>query len=82
LTPAGKAFRPRARFAPEQAASDAAHVGRGEAGSISIGFVSTAIYSVLPNLLRWFREQVPTVQLELQAPAPALVYSGQRQMQR
>jgi DNA-binding transcriptional LysR family regulator len=85
LTPASDAFRARARFALERAAkaaSDAARVGRGEAGSISIGFVSTGIYSVLPNLMRWLREQVPTVHLELQAPAAALVYSGQRQMQR
>jgi DNA-binding transcriptional LysR family regulator len=82
LTPAGGAFRARARFALEQAASNAACVGRGEAGSISIGFISTAIYSVLPNLLRWFREQLPTVHLELQSPAAALVYSGQRQIQR
>jgi DNA-binding transcriptional LysR family regulator len=41
------------------------------AGSISIGFVSTAIYSVLPNLLRWFRKQVPTVQLELHELEPS-----------
>jgi DNA-binding transcriptional LysR family regulator len=74
LTPAGDAFRARARFALEQAAkaaSDAARVGRGEAGSISIGFVSTAIYSVLPNLLRWFREQVPAVDLKLHELEPS-----------
>jgi DNA-binding transcriptional LysR family regulator len=74
LTPAGHAFRPRAQFALEQAAkaaSDAARVGRGEAGSISIGFVSTAVYSVLPNLLRWFQQQIPAVHVELHELEPS-----------
>jgi len=81
LTPAGEAFLARARFALEQAAkaaSDAARVGRGEAGSISIGFVSTAIYSVLPQLLRWCRDQLPAVHVELHELEPSEQFAALR----
>lgn len=40
-------------------------VSRGEVGQLVIGFVSSAAYNVLPELLRSFRVQVPEVRLEL-----------------
>jgi DNA-binding transcriptional LysR family regulator len=39
--------------------------GRGETGQLSIGFVSTVDYSILPALVRRFRQQRPGVSLRL-----------------
>jgi DNA-binding transcriptional LysR family regulator len=38
---------------------------RGEMGQITIGFVSSAAYNILPDILRKFRTAVPAVSLEL-----------------
>jgi DNA-binding transcriptional LysR family regulator len=38
---------------------------RGEMGQITIGFVSSAAYNILPDILRTFRTAVPAVSLEL-----------------
>jgi len=73
LTPAGEAFRVRAKLSVEQAvraASDALSVGRGESGSVSIGFVSSTVYSALPSLVRWFRANVPKANVELKELEP------------
>jgi DNA-binding transcriptional LysR family regulator len=73
LTPAGEAFRTRARLALEQAAkaaSDAQRMERGEAGSVSIGFVSAALAGVLPALLCSFRQDVPAAQVDLRELEP------------
>ncbi|MGA3128424.1 MAG: LysR substrate-binding domain-containing protein [Candidatus Korobacteraceae bacterium] len=73
LTPAGEAFRIRATLSVEQAtraASDALSVGRGESGSVSIGFVSSTVYSALPSLVRWFRANVPKANIELKELEP------------
>jgi DNA-binding transcriptional LysR family regulator len=74
LTPAGEAFRTRALIAmdeAERAAADAARVSRGEAGSLSLGFVSSAVLGVLPMLLRQFRERVPLADIELRELEPS-----------
>lgn len=49
----------------EQAIATGRQVSRGEMGQLVIGFVSSAAYSVLPDILRSFRLQVPGVSLEL-----------------
>jgi DNA-binding transcriptional LysR family regulator len=41
-------------------------IGRGEAGQLAIGFVSSAAYNVLPEILRSFRDRYPQVALVLQ----------------
>ena len=74
LTPAGETFRMRAALVVEQAnraLTEASQIGRGEAGTISIGFVSSAVCGILPDLLRLFRESVPAAQVELQELEPA-----------
>lgn len=74
LTPAGEAFRERARMALDQAsraAVDAAHIEQGRAGRISLGFVSSAVFSVLPELLRRFRRAVPNAEVELRELEPS-----------
>jgi len=68
LTAAGQAFALRARFASEQAqkaAKEAYLIVRGEAGSVAIGFVSSAAVSVSACILRKFSSAVPTATIEL-----------------
>ncbi len=68
LTPAGLALLPEARRILLQAEglSDIAHrAASGESGRLSLAFVSTADYSVLPPFLREFREHYPQVQIDL-----------------
>lgn len=81
LTPAGRVFAVRARAALEQtskAAEEAALVGRGEAGRLCLGFVSSAVVSVLPEILRRYREAVPNVAVELLELDPAEQLDGLR----
>ena len=68
LTPAGAALLPEARRMLQQAAALpdlARRASSGESGLLTLSFVSTADYSVLPPLLREFRENHPQVHIEL-----------------
>lgn len=68
LTPAGLALLPEARRLLQHAGSLPDLVRRaasGESGRLSLAFVSTADYSVLPAFLREFREHYPHVQIDL-----------------
>jgi DNA-binding transcriptional LysR family regulator len=69
LTPAGQALLPEAQRLLQQAAALPDLVRRaasGESGLLALSFVSTADYSILPPLLRAFREAYPQVQIDLQ----------------
>lgn len=68
LTPAGQALLPEAQRLLLQFASLPALVRRaaeGESGNLSLAFISTADYSILPSLLREFRQAYPQVHIEL-----------------
>ena len=68
LTAAGLAFVPAARALLEQAAQAASHardVGQGMAGSLSIGFAGTMLYSGLPEILEAFQVRHPLLRLML-----------------
>jgi len=81
LTPAGRVFAQKARFALEQtqkAAKEASLVGRGEAGSLCIGFVSSAVVSVLPGILRNYSSKIPAVAIELLELDPSEQLEGLR----
>ena len=68
LTAAGAAFLVRAREildAVEDAARQARRVQRGEVGRLAVGFVGSAMYSFVPELLRAFRDQAPDIALRL-----------------
>lgn len=68
LTAAGAALLPEARRLLLQAGSLPALVQRaasGESGLLTLSFISTADYSVLPPLLREFRERYPQVHIDL-----------------
>lgn len=69
LTAAGQALLPEAQRLLQLADGLKAIVQRaaaGKSGQLSLGFVSSADYSVLPQSLREFRLAYPGVQLELQ----------------
>ncbi|WP_211443974.1 LysR substrate-binding domain-containing protein [Collimonas humicola] len=69
LTPAGQALLPEAQRLLQQAAALPDLVRRaasGESGLLALSFVSTADYSILPPLLRSFREAYPQVRIDLQ----------------
>lgn len=68
LTEAGKVFLREARAVLEAAdrASDLARrVSRGEVGRLAVGFVGSAMYSAVPEILRRFRGEHPDVELHL-----------------
>jgi DNA-binding transcriptional LysR family regulator len=68
LTTAGSVFREETRALLarlEHARSKALQAGRGEIGTLSVGFVSIADYSILPPALRSFRARYPRVEVEL-----------------
>ncbi len=68
LTPAGAVLLPEARRILQQAEALpdlARRAASGESGLLTLSFVSTADYSVLPHLLREFREAYAQVQIEL-----------------
>jgi DNA-binding transcriptional LysR family regulator len=68
LTAAGEAFFERAREildAVEDAARQARRVQRGEVGRLAVGFVGSAMYSFVPELLREFRSHAPDITLRL-----------------
>ncbi len=68
LTPAGQAFLIQVDRIFQQLAQ-AIEIGRktsrGELGQISIGFVGSATYNILPAILQQFRERYPEVHIEL-----------------
>jgi DNA-binding transcriptional LysR family regulator len=68
LTASGAAFLERAREildAVEAAALEARRVQRGEVGRLAVGFVGSAMYSIVPELLQAFRERYGDVALRL-----------------
>ncbi|MBD2465711.1 LysR family transcriptional regulator [Oscillatoria sp. FACHB-1407] len=69
LTEAGKVFLDRSYLLLaqlEQAIAATQRIGRGEVGQLAIGFVDSAMYTSLPEMLKGFREQFPEVELRLQ----------------
>lgn len=68
LTPAGQVFLIEVDqiFQKLDRAIDIGRkTSRGELGQISIGFVGSATYNILPVMLRQFRDRYPDVQIEL-----------------
>jgi DNA-binding transcriptional LysR family regulator len=50
----------------EQAIGDTQRAGRGETGTLIVGFTSTVVYDILPAILSQYRQQFPNVNLVLQ----------------
>ncbi len=73
LTEAGEVFLSRAARILEQidqAARETSRVGQGDAGSLVIGVVSTAVCSILPELLRRFRRDSPHITVDIREMEP------------
>ncbi|HET6740502.1 MAG TPA: LysR substrate-binding domain-containing protein [Kribbella sp.] len=69
LTPAGEAYLLRARqilAAVSSAAGEAQRVAAGLQGRLVIGCVGSATYSLLPQLVRTLREELPKVEVAVQ----------------
>jgi DNA-binding transcriptional LysR family regulator len=78
LTEAGRRFAEHARAvlgSADRAAADMALVAAGRAGRVSVGFIGTATYDLLPQATREVRRQLPGVRLELHGEllSPVLV---------
>lgn len=68
VTPAGERFTEHARriaAAYERATDDMAAFARGSVGRVSVGFVGTATYDVLPRLTRTVRTELPGIDLRV-----------------
>ncbi|MFG3227344.1 LysR family transcriptional regulator [Kitasatospora sp. NPDC048194] len=68
LTPAGRELLPAARHALSHLAAAltaAREVGSGRAGRLRIGFAASLALTVLPSLLRNFRQRFPAVDLDI-----------------
>jgi DNA-binding transcriptional LysR family regulator len=68
LTPAGQELRPAARRALDEVAAGldtARRTGSGAAGRIRIGFAASLALTVLPGLLRAYRDRYPEVDIEI-----------------
>jgi DNA-binding transcriptional LysR family regulator len=68
LTPAGKEFLievERIFKQLDRAIDIGRKTSRGELGQISIGFVGSATYNILPVMLQQFRDRYPNVRIEL-----------------
>jgi DNA-binding transcriptional LysR family regulator len=68
LTEPGRAFLEEARKVIAQvgtAVAVAQRAGRGEVGRLAIGFLGAATFSLLPAILKVFRQRFPGVEIEL-----------------
>jgi DNA-binding transcriptional LysR family regulator len=68
LTPAGRVFLERVRGifdSTADAVNAAQRASRGETGKLSVGFVSAAAYTVIPDAIVHFRQAYPNVELVL-----------------
>ena len=68
LTAAGEVFLERARRTLRNVQEDldeARSIGRGEVGSLRVGFIGSAMLTPLPAMLGRYRRQFPQVQLQL-----------------
>jgi len=68
LTPAGEVLAERARTTLARVEDDLAQVrrvGRGEEGTLSVGFSGSVMFTELPAAIRRFRKRYPKVELQL-----------------
>ena len=73
LTEAGESFLGTARRAlaqVERGIEEARRAGRGEVGPLSVGFVASAMLTIVPDILRAYRQQMPGVGLRLVELSP------------
>lgn len=82
LTAEGRVFLEHASLVLSQTAraTEATRaVKRGEAGRISIGFVTSAVYALVPGIWREYHRKFPAVEMRCQEMAPARALHALRQ---
>jgi DNA-binding transcriptional LysR family regulator len=82
LTEAGQALLERARHILRRVDEDVEtvrSVGRGEMGSLTVGFIGSAMLTVLPALLRDYRLKYPQVELRLRELTTSQLIEALRQ---
>lgn len=68
LLPAGQVFLERSNLILEEverAAVDARRTGAGEFGRLSVGFIHSSTYGLLPSIIERFRHLYPDIEVEL-----------------
>lgn len=79
LTAAGEAFLDSARRTlrkVERDMEDARSIGRGEVGSLHVGFIGSGMLATLPAIFRAYRKAYPRVRLHLHESFSARVMEG------
>jgi len=79
MTPAGQTLLERARRTLRNVQRDVEEIrsiGSGELGSLNVGFVGSAILTMLPGVLRKYRAAYPRVQLRLYESFTSQVVQG------
>jgi DNA-binding transcriptional LysR family regulator len=79
LTAAGEIFLERARRtlrAVEHDVEEARSIGRGESGSLNVGFIGSGMLGSLPAVLQRYRADYPRVQLQLHESFTSRVIVG------
>ena len=79
LTQAGQAFLERAQRTLRNVSRDideARSIGQGQVGSLHVGFVGSAMLTMLPAIFRAYREAYPLVRLHLHESFTAKVIEG------
>jgi DNA-binding transcriptional LysR family regulator len=79
LTPAGKAFYETAQNVlkkANEAVAEARKAEHGDAGTIRIGFVSTATITILPDAIKQLQIEVPSGEIEMMELAPGEQIDG------
>src|ERR1700727_3798521 len=79
LTVAGEALLQRAQRTLRNVQRDLDEtrgIGRGDVGSLHIGFIGSAMLSTLPSIFRSYREAYPLVRLHLHESFTSLVMEG------
>jgi len=82
LTAAGEALLDRARRTLERVRGDletVRSVARGEMGTLTVGFVGSAMLTALPAVLGFYRQQYPGVQLRLREFHTAILMESLRE---
>ncbi|MEE3360400.1 MAG: LysR substrate-binding domain-containing protein [Pseudomonadota bacterium] len=79
LTPAGERLLERARFILKQlkdAETEVRRLGQGAQGRLRIGFVGSATFGIVPEVVKIFRSQFPDVDLSLFPMNNAQLHQG------
>ncbi len=73
LTPAGRVFLEEARqtlLRVQQGVDATQRIARGESATLTVGFAASAVLTLVPEIIRRYRERFPAVALDLRELSP------------